>query len=1054
MKRSHLLFVVWAGFRQTQVFAEKNLSSTYPLKQRDRKTQTLQILSLQEAQSALSWSDDSDPKSLQLFGISLFSTDGNLPEGTSIVSIQTALNRFILAELNAAYGWGHQVKEIKSKVLKQSATATSRRFDRALQTRGSTLDTLVSVTFKNEPSPSVLDVWGKFHAIMSDDLTFLLSNLTLAAAGDVELANVDSIYYIGPSNSQNSPVSGPTSAIPNTPTTKDSGIVDSATNTDIDQEETNSKDIRVGLLVSVITASCVLIAAAALFTTFRRNTQHVTIANSGSVEVTQNIAREIHEADAQVNLFWDGDSDIFSVEAALIDSPHRASRKSTTFEKDLLVDSAVKRSDENASVDQSDIFSGIDAEAGTSAMTSVDESPRSGRFDTRSVFSFLSGFASRGEASTVVHSNVTKSMPNNVDDNPANVSGNILGIRPFAASYPGSHVLFSGSEQNKLMSKAGDNGTPRSRNSENGTPRSRVSSLFTFSEEGSTDLYSSGDENEHSDAKRSKDKMKMISTLESTVPEYSVQVTDDDCAIPATITGLASPHRLDIYSVDQFGQNRLMQVPSSQEPNNNEIGTEVFEEETKNSELPNIVLEVPPVSALAAKPNARDESASHVISEEMGTDTNKISSSPSEVGCFDRSKDRVEVASRWNIFLPDFNSKADKGHGDISSPVSLIHVHSDSNLSVDEGYDTDPGPSATRRPDTWLKGTKPRINSRAVTVSKSLPQDSQNPVLRNFTSQREENSIDSSHSGGRPSRRHTKNPAGDGTNTYQNDTMGGWSLPDYANEQDASLNEPDIPEMEQRYRSQVNVTQIEVNASKRKSRTSDSKPIDFQYHKSPNEQTTPSKSPRSTPKSAATNTSSISGLSAGTTVSVMSETSANKQLISDLVWLEKKINATTTKVVHSPRKTSTGLATKFEYDDQLKQNDSLSFVSDDVASATRSIDSASGGGSRKGIKTKQMPPGSTHKKQETIHSIICRDCYAPPGKLKIVIHSTKDGPAVHTVKRGSSLEGHIFPGDLIISVDNVDTRSYSAEQVMKMMTAKTRFERKITVLHFEEQEVK
>jgi C-terminal processing protease CtpA/Prc len=69
-----------------------------------------------------------------------------------------------------------------------------------------------------------------------------------------------------------------------------------------------------------------------------------------------------------------------------------------------------------------------------------------------------------------------------------------------------------------------------------------------------------------------------------------------------------------------------------------------------------------------------------------------------------------------------------------------------------------------------------------------------------------------------------------------------------------------------------------------------------------------------------------------------------------------------------------------------------------------------------------------------------------------VIHSTKDGPAVHTVKEGSSLEGHIFPGDLIISVDNVDTRSYTAEQVMKMMASKSDRERKITVLHFEEED--
>ena len=54
--------------------------------------------------------------------------------------------------------------------------------------------------------------------------------------------------------------------------------------------------------------------------------------------------------------------------------------------------------------------------------------------------------------------------------------------------------------------------------------------------------------------------------------------------------------------------------------------------------------------------------------------------------------------------------------------------------------------------------------------------------------------------------------------------------------------------------------------------------------------------------------------------------------------------------------------------------------------------------------------------ESVMSSIVCRDCYAPPGKLHIVIHSTKDGPAVHSVKPGSSLEGHIFPGDLIISV--------------------------------------
>jgi len=37
------------------------------------------------------------------------------------------------------------------------------------------------------------------------------------------------------------------------------------------------------------------------------------------------------------------------------------------------------------------------------------------------------------------------------------------------------------------------------------------------------------------------------------------------------------------------------------------------------------------------------------------------------------------------------------------------------------------------------------------------------------------------------------------------------------------------------------------------------------------------------------------------------------------------------------------------------------------------------------------------------------------GKLHIVIHSTKDGPTVHSVKESSSLEGKIYPGDLYIS---------------------------------------
>ena len=80
-------------------------------------------------------------------------------------------------------------------------------------------------------------------------------------------------------------------------------------------------------------------------------------------------------------------------------------------------------------------------------------------------------------------------------------------------------------------------------------------------------------------------------------------------------------------------------------------------------------------------------------------------------------------------------------------------------------------------------------------------------------------------------------------------------------------------------------------------------------------------------------------------------------------------------------------------------------------------------------------------------NIICRDVFAPPGRLQIVIHSTKDGPSIHSVKPGSILEGKLFAGDLIVSVNDTDTREFSAEDIMDMMAHSSSSERKLTVLH-------
>ncbi len=75
-----------------------------------------------------------------------------------------------------------------------------------------------------------------------------------------------------------------------------------------------------------------------------------------------------------------------------------------------------------------------------------------------------------------------------------------------------------------------------------------------------------------------------------------------------------------------------------------------------------------------------------------------------------------------------------------------------------------------------------------------------------------------------------------------------------------------------------------------------------------------------------------------------------------------------------------------------------------------------------------------------------RVCAAPPGKLGVVIDTTKMGPVVYQVKDGSPLQGAIFPGDRIIAVDDIDTRGMTASNITKIMARKADLERKIKVL--------
>jgi len=75
-----------------------------------------------------------------------------------------------------------------------------------------------------------------------------------------------------------------------------------------------------------------------------------------------------------------------------------------------------------------------------------------------------------------------------------------------------------------------------------------------------------------------------------------------------------------------------------------------------------------------------------------------------------------------------------------------------------------------------------------------------------------------------------------------------------------------------------------------------------------------------------------------------------------------------------------------------------------------------------------------------------RDVNAPAGKLGLILKAAPDGPLVHQIKEGSPLIGHVFQGDCIISIDEVDTTTMSATEISELMVKTQKHERVITVL--------
>jgi hypothetical protein len=618
--------------------------------------------------------------------------------------------------------------------------------------------------------------------------------------------------------------------------------------------------------------------------------------------------------------------------------------------------------------DESDMFSGIDCQTSPSPRNSGGRS-----VGGRSVFSFLSGV--RGSSSTVAASNTTQANAKARKYSPSEITE--------ARIAAGAPVL--GVPVEDTMSPSG-------------TPKSRAS-LFSFSDGDEEDTSLWGIDEVPSDEETSDrvDEQEAAANNESLLVLLSSDSTEFG---PRPVASPASPSSVDFSRLLSDNENSGFASNASQSPS--VIKPTALE---SSAQQDNSMVNQSDSSASACEnmkclPTCGGDTKAAVSSEEiiqelaMGTDTN-VNVIPS-AAAFDSRPGSTKSATSINSTMP----------------TPMIQ-NTKSSKSQYGGYQSDPGSNTPERP-------RSRPGTGSDVIQLDWGDKSKSQALRNaaraadFVSSIAPLSPASSEEDfDGNGRRHAKSTTADGTSKYQGAAMQptDWSLTSYDG---GSVSGSEISQTEA---ASLAIDQIQgitgVPGSDKKV---------WKRGSSKQASTPPPKIPRS-PKSPGTPKSLNLSIQSNE-----SAASASQQLITDLVWLEKKISnsnaAQPQPQVESPRQSAPGIV----------QTDSLSFQS-----GTDSYDS-----------TINLGTPSSTTRRGGMQAIVCRDCFAPPGKLKIVIHSTKDGPAVHTVKKGSSLEGHIFPGDLIISVDNVDTRSYTAEQVMKIMTTKTRFERKITVLHFED----
>ena len=164
-----------------------------------------------------------------------------------------------------------------------------------------------------------------------------------------------------------------------------------------------------------------------------------------------------------------------------------------------------------------------------------------------------------------------------------------------------------------------------------------------------------------------------------------------------------------------------------------------------------------------------------------------------------------------------------------------------------------------------------------------------------------------------------------------------------------------------------------------------------------------------------------------------SSKSSLNQFISDLVWLEKKITGENSNEMTQVDYKKEGQ----ESNESRSDADSYSYVCDDFSPRTLSDESS---------HTFSLISNMTSTNNSQAMSVVCRDCYMPPGDLDIDIASTKDGPVIKRI--GDKSLNALNVGDLIMALDDKDSRSLSAEAMSMELSSRVNFQRKLTLLHF------